>query len=170
MQFTIQLDTQLDSQPDILRLADALTHFAGSREAFTPAAASTGTPAADAPKGGRGKGSKTQPAETPSPDAANSAATDAAAEAASATAKAAESAKNAEPDAPKVAVEEIRAVAAEFNTDDTRPFAIALLSSFGLSSVSASKDLPDAKRAELLAALKAKRDELKKQAEAAALT
>jgi len=51
----------------------------------------------------------------------------------------------------EVKVEDIRAVAAKFNTDELRAIALDILGRFGVSSVSALKDCSDEQRAEALA-------------------
>lgn len=120
----------------------------------------------------------TAAADTPAvPDAAaaGAAATKAAAASAKAAAAAAKKQKDIDDAAaaaantsaePEVTVEQIRAVAGEFNNDTTRPVAVGILSKFGAPSVSWFKDQPASVRAEVLAALTA----ALKEVQAAALT
>lgn len=146
---------------ELRRLSAALLVLAGDAPAATAAPAdttATETPAADtkATKGTKGKTAKEAAAES-----TTKVVSDATAAAAAETPTEPET-----PSEPEVTVEQIRAVASQFNSDDTRPHALAILSEYGLASVSKSAELPAPKRAALLKSLSDKLAEV----QAAALT
>lgn len=137
-----------DETPDhVNRLMQAMYAYSAGHPLQVPESAAAAAGEATTKPSGRGKG-KTQTAADAAPTDAGG--TPAAGDTAG---KEPEASK---PGVPEVSVEQIRAKASEFNTDETRPHAIAILTEFGLKSVSASAELPAEKRAALLDALAAK--------------